>query len=130
MGRTKKVRRPSRQDRVVKPIKVPTAKTKKQRRAKKPAQAVKNTIRDYTQLKITNARLRQLSAHTTLNYSTVVDNGAEQCLIGRDDWTVINSHPGYVKVVGALGSNNSEILQLVDAHTTLLNEEGNPIAIF
>ena len=60
---------------------------------------------------------------------TVIDNGATQCLIGNKGWRILVRHPKHVSCKGAFPGSTPEILQIVDAATTLLDEQGRRIAI-
>ena len=61
-------------------------------------------------------------------YTTVMDNGAVQCLVGNKDWKVIKRHKNYVTVEGAI-PGSSKLLEVIDAEATALDSEGTPIAI-
>ena len=78
-----------------------------------------------------HCRIRSLaySNRYIKSYNTVMDNGAHISLLGYEDWIVLNKHKAWIKSEGALGSQRSETLQIVDARTTLVNKAGVPIAI-
>ena len=60
---------------------------------------------------------------------TVIDNGAMQCLVGNKGWRILVRHPELVSCEGAFPGSTPEILQIVDAATMLLDEQGRGIAI-
>ena len=58
-----------------------------------------------------------------------MDNGATQCLLGGLDWIVFKRHSKWYDAEGAVGEQKTQHLRLVDAHTTLLDNNGKPFAI-
>ena len=78
-----------------------------------------------------NCRIRgfQSQSHDCPTYTTIMDNGAQQCLLGTRDWLIIKKFDEWIVADGAVGTQATESLRLVDAQTTLLDSSGEAIAI-
>ena len=78
-----------------------------------------------------HCRIRSLKSskkHTRSLY-TVIANGAQVTLIGYRDWIIKNKHQTWIKSSGAVGTQSTETLRLVDALSTLVNHAGDAVAI-
>ena len=60
---------------------------------------------------------------------TVIDNGAQQCMVGSLHWKIVRKHDTKIRVKGAVGSQPNKILDLVDAAATLVDCYGKPIVV-
>ena len=59
----------------------------------------------------------------------MIDNGAQVSLIGHKDWVVKHKHQSWIKSTGALGTQSTEMLRLVNALAILVNHAGDTVAI-
>ncbi len=61
-------------------------------------------------------------------YCTIVDNGAQQSLVGNQDWKISKQYNDQVAVSGAFGST-VDAENIVEAYTMLVDEAGCGLAI-
>ena len=76
-----------------------------------------------------NRQFRSNTQSNSKEYSTVIDNGAQQSLVGTRDWVIEKKYNLFIQAERAFGTQAMERLQIVDAYTTTLNDSGKPIAI-
>ncbi len=68
-------------------------------------------LKRYENRKINNIQIRGPT------YCTIVNNGAQQSLVGNTDWVISKWHNDKVAVSSAIG-DKVNVLQVVDAYTT------------
>ncbi len=113
----------------VNPIRKPVA-NKRGRRGKfiKQEPTISITKKEYDKLKRYENRKINNIQFGGPTYCTIVDNGAQQSLVGNTDWVISKWHNDKVAVSGAIG-DKVDVLQVVDAYTTLVDEAGRGLAI-
>ncbi len=113
----------------INPIRKPVA-NKRKRRGKKfrSEPTISITKKEYNKLKHYENRKINNIQFSGPTYCTIVDNGAQQSLVGNKDWIVSKRHNNRVAVSGAIG-DTVDVLHVVDAYTTLVDEAGRGLAI-
>ena len=84
-----------------------------------------------TTLRQLNQRIQSNSASSPEpnKYVTVVDNGAQQTLIGNEHWRIEKKYNICITACGAVGPRSVEELRIVDASSTLLSNDGSALAV-
>ena len=129
MGKQKGKRRPAKAESLPKPRRT---KSKRQMPLDSPKIIAKANVAQSRSLECLQGVNRRCQKSTTVggpDIVTVIDNGAMQCLVGNKGWRILVRHPEHVSCEGAFPGSTPEILQIVDAATTLLDERGRGIAI-
>ncbi len=116
-------------DGCIHPVRKPVANKRNHKGKKfKSKPKISITKKEYDKLKCYENRKINNIQFGGPTYCTIVDNGAQQSLVGNKDWIVSKWHNNWVAMSGTI-SNTINVLHVVDAYTTLVDEAGHSLAV-